>query len=124
MCYIYQADIWCNNCGEAIRERLIREGHAPTDPNDEWSYDSDDFPKRASDNDESDSPQHCAAGENCINAIELPSGSKVGLLFGELTSDGIAYVQEANEEAKESCAGCKEIVELWRKHYTVAGYHL
>ncbi len=125
MSYIYQADVWCDDCGEAIRERLTREGNAPADPEDEWSYDSDKFPKRASDDDESDCPQHCAAGEHCPNAIELPSGGKVGALIGELTRDGVAYVQEAIEEAAgESCAWCKEVVELWREHYTAAGYDL
>lgn len=123
MPYIYRADVWCDDCGEAIRERLTAEGKAPADPDNEWSYDSDDFPKRASDNDESDCPQHCAAGEDCANAIELPSGSKVGTLIGELTRDGVVYVQEAIEEAAgESCTWCKEVVGLWQQHYSERGY--
>jgi hypothetical protein len=125
MAYIYRADVWCDECGEAIRARLTAEGKAPADPDDEWSYDSDDFPKRAGDDDESDCPQHCAANEDCINAIELPSGGKVGLLFGELTLDGVAYVQEAIEEAAaDSCAWCKEVVALWQEHYRGKGYSL
>lgn len=124
MSYIYKADVWCNECGDAIRERLIREGYAPADPENESSYDSDDFPKYASDNDESDYPQHCAAGEDCINAITLPSGGKVGLLFGELTSDGIAYVQEAIEKAaKKTCIWHDEVIDLWREYYNTAGYN-
>jgi hypothetical protein len=125
MPYIYRADVWCDDCGRDICERLTREGKAPANPDDEWSFDSDDFPKHASDDDESDSPQHCAAGETCINALELPSGGKVGLLFGELTRDGVEYVKESIADAAgESCAWCKEVVELWRRHYADAGYDM
>lgn len=100
MAYIYQADVWCDDCGKAICKRLKAEGKAPANPADEYSYDSDEYPKRAGDDDESDSPQHCAAGEDCLNAITLPSGGKVGYLFGELTADGVAYVKEAIADAE------------------------
>jgi len=122
--YIYCADIYCDDCGEAIRQRLIAEGKAPVDPTDEWSYDSDDFPKVAGDDDESDCPQHCGCGEHCVNAIEI-KGGKVGLLFGELTSDGVDYVEEVIEEAKwgsSSWSWGREIAELWYHHYTDRGY--
>lgn len=39
--YIYNADIYCEECGEAIRTRLT----CPGDPDDERSYDSDKYPK-------------------------------------------------------------------------------
>jgi len=123
--YIYQADVWCDDCGEAIRARLTAEGKAPADPDNEWSYDSDDFPKRAGNDEESDCPQHCAAGEKCLNAITLPSGDKVGLLFGELTSDGIAYVQEAIEVATAATGGQgKEVIKLWQQYYRDKKYDL
>jgi len=110
--FIYCADVWCDDCGEAIRQRLTEEGKAPADPDDEWSYDSDDFPKRADDDDESDTPQHCAAGEGCINAVEI-EGGKVGLLFGELTSDGMAYVEEAIDDAnRDDNTWSREVVGL------------
>lgn len=41
--YIYKADLYCESCGEQIRERL--QSTAPDDPNDEHTYDSDDYPK-------------------------------------------------------------------------------
>jgi len=120
--FIYCADVWCDDCGDAIRQRLTEEGKAPADPDDEWSYDSDDFPKRADDDDEADTPQHCAAGEGCINAIECGDG-KVGLLFGELTSDGMAYVEEAIDDAnRDGSSWCKEVVNLWYRHYSERGY--
>ena len=43
--YIFQAALWCEECGEAIRGRLTESGNAPGDAEDEGSYDSDDFPK-------------------------------------------------------------------------------
>lgn len=122
MAFIYCADIWCDDCGQAIRNRLTAEGKAPADPDDEWSYDSDVFPKRAGDDEESDTPQHCAAGESCINAVEI-EGGKVGLLFGELTSDGIAYVEEAIDEAnRNDRTWSREVVSFWYHHYSDRGY--
>jgi len=109
MSYIYQADCYCDDCGKAIRKQLETEGNAPTYPDREYTYDSDEYPKRAGDDDESDSPQHCAAREDCLNAITLPSG-KVGFLFGELTRDGVEYVKEAVAEGGE-------VADLWKEHY-------
>ena len=123
MSYIYQADVYCDDCGEAICRRLKREGLAPENPDDEWTFDSDEYPKRADDDDEADTPQHCAAGEECINALELPSGEKVGFLFGELTRDGVEYVKEAIAEAEEGF-GSKEVTDLWQQDYRDKGYNL
>ena len=111
--YIYAADIYCEQCGEAIRERIIREGFAPADPNDERSYDSDEFPKGpyCDGGGEADCPQHCGAGPQCVNAIELNDGHKVGAwLENELTSDGVEYVCEAIREGGE-------VAELWADYY-------
>lgn len=44
-CYIYRAAILCELCGEAARERLTQEGLAPREPDEEATYDSDNFPK-------------------------------------------------------------------------------
>jgi hypothetical protein len=102
MSYIYQADVWCDDCGRALCESLPR----PTSEH----FDSDEYPKPAGNHEESDSPQHCAAGEDCINAITLPSGARVGCLFGELTMDGIDYVLEAAEDPTE-------VTDLWLDYY-------
>lgn len=117
MAYIYQADVWCDDCGRAIREQLKAAGKAPANPNDETTFDSDDYPKRASNDDESDTPQHCAAGESCLNAITLRSGAKVGLLFGELTHAGIQYVKDTAQERTE-------VTDLWLEHFRANGYDL
>ena len=92
MAAIYQADVWCDQCAELIRAEIRAEGNAPEDESDERSFDSDEFPKWASDDDESDSPQHCAAGDECENAEDVPGFGKVGQLLGQLTSDGVQYV--------------------------------
>jgi hypothetical protein len=118
MAAIYQADLWCDDCADAIREQVQARGHAPADPDDEHTYDSDEYPKHAGDDDESDCPQHCGAGETCLNAIELPSGRKVGLLFGSLTSDGVDYVREHAFDPSG------EVVDLWVRHFSDGGYDL
>jgi len=63
-----------------------------------------------------------AAGQS-VNAVTLPSGEKVGYLFGELTAVGMEYVEEAVGEAQEGL-GSKEVVELWQEHYRDKGYDL
>ena len=45
MPFMYQADLWCDSCGEAIRKRLTCQGKSPADLDDEYSFDSDVFPK-------------------------------------------------------------------------------
>lgn len=79
MGYIYQADMYCDECGNAIRESL--KDSAPEDVLDHYSYDSDDYPKEADvEHEESDTPSYCA---------------KCGKFFhNPLTSAGYRYVQE------------------------------
>lgn len=109
MAYIYQAALWCDDCGEAIRKRLDEAGEAPEDPSDESSYDSDDYPKGPdSDDDEADSPSHCDSGAECLNALELDDGSKVGAIVSGLTDEGVVYVRGAKNSP---CA------RAWREHY-------
>lgn len=109
MAYTYQAALWCDECGEAIRKRLDEAGEGPEDPSDLSSYDSDDYPKGPdSDDDESDSPSHCDAGAECLNALELDDGSKVGAIVSGLTDDGVDYVRGAKNSP---------CVRAWREHY-------
>lgn len=118
MAAIYQADVWCDDCADKIRKQLQLKGQAPENPDDERSYDSDEYPKYASDDSEADSPQHCASGEWCFNAVELPSGDKVGLLFGSLTSDGVDHIREL------ALRDSNEVVRLWVEHFSDEGYDL
>ncbi len=73
--YIYNADIYCEDCGEAIRQQLYQDPSAcvPINRDDEESYDSDDFPKGPypDGGGEADYPQHCGAGPECVNATRI-----------------------------------------------------
>lgn len=115
MAFVYDADIWCDDCGYAIRAQLTREGDSPEDPDDESSYDSDDFPKRASDDDEADCPQHCAAGAKCRNSVTLSDGTKIGALIGGLTAHGVEYVRDSILEGGP-------VAEYWRREFGERGY--
>lgn len=111
--YIYAADIFCEDCGETIRRQISEAGNAPIDPLDEYSYDSDDFPKGPylDGGGEADFPQHCAWGTNCLNAIELSDGNKIGVwLENTLTPDGVDYVRDAIQKGGE-------VAELWAEYY-------
>lgn len=79
--YIYAAALHCEECGEAIRDTLTREGKAPANPDNESSYDSDNFPKGpyANGGGEADCPQHC---DSCRAFLDNP-----------LTPDGVDYVR-------------------------------
>lgn len=114
--YIYCADIYCESCGEAIRKRLTDEGMI-VDTADEYSYDSDDFPKGPfpDGGGEADCPQHCGSGEACLEAITLTEGDgrKVGaFLENPLTSYGVKYVREELVDDPDG-----EVVNLWADFY-------
>lgn len=82
--FIFQADIYCEHCGEGIRRE--KHEYAPVDVNDESSYDSDHYPKGpyGDGGGEADSPQHCGA---CGVFLENP-----------LTPDGGDYVRGLAKE--------------------------
>ena len=112
--YIYCADIYCEDCGRAIRKRLRAEGSAPADWRDEGSYDSDEFPKGPFEDGggEADCPQHCGSGPECVNALELDDGTKVGAwLENPLTAEGARYVAEAVAD------GGGAVAALWAAWY-------
>ena len=113
LAYIYQADIWCESCGESIRDHIRAAGNAPEEPDDESSYDSDEYPKGPFDDGggESDSPGHCGAGAECLNGLRLNDGRVIGQpLENPLTSDGVDYVREA-------IADGGLVAELWAELY-------
>lgn len=94
--YIFQAALLCADCGVRTREALAKS--APTNPDDESSYDSDVFPKGpyANGGGEADTPQHC---DHCGTFLENP-----------LTDDGCAYVEEAVKRF-----GPSEVEESWEE---------
>lgn len=113
--YIYQADIWCQSCGLEICNRLRKHGEAPENTDDQTTYDSNEYPKECCDSGESDSPQHCAAGPDCLEYDEPEFGWKVGkFLENDLTQDGYDYVKEYLKTDPNSA-----VVRLWANYYSI-----
>lgn len=107
--YMYQAALWCEDCGNAIRARLDAEGKAPQDPEDEYSFDSDDYPKGpySDGGGEADTPQHC---DGCGTFLE-----------NDLTSEGAEYVREACQSDRASGRLDSVALTEWAPFYDVPG---
>jgi len=135
MAAIYQADVWCDDCADSIKDRLWAESEdgatfshrvdweESVGYDDERSYDSGEYPKDCDDAEECDCPQHCAAGLGCINAEAIDDDFKVGYFFGNsLTTDGEDYVREAVTE--DVAAGCVDSVAclIWMPYYDWIDY--
>jgi hypothetical protein len=105
MGYIYQADVYCDDCGNAIRRDLKSHSKAPEDVMEHSSYDSDDFPKDADvENEESDTPEHCA---KCHK-----------FLLNPLTSDGYRYVKEQlDATGSQKFSGLSDVLNIWAHWY-------
>ena len=103
--YTYQGELLCEDCGEYARERLDKEGKSPADPDDESTFDSDDYPKGPypDGGGEADCPQHCG---NCDIFLENP-----------LTADGLLYVTDALAEYANTGRGRKEVLQDWADCY-------
>ena len=91
--YIYQSELWCEDCASEI-QRMIDMSE---EEGSQLVHDSDDCPDGPypDGGGEADCPQHCAAGEECDNALELSDGRKVGAwLENPLTEEGRDYVRD------------------------------
>lgn len=98
--FIYQASLYCEDCGEKIRAKLRAEGKAPENEADEYSYDSGDFPKVALlSQSEMDNPNHC---DGCSEYLPEP-----------LTSDGVCFVVDALQEYIVRRVGSSEVLDAW-----------
>jgi hypothetical protein len=110
--YVYQSNLFCNQCGESLREIIKNSGEiVPENPADENTYDSDHFPKGPyPDTDSADMPCHCAADEVCSNSVILDDGTKIGMPLGGLTKSGIQYVLQAMDTP---------LRRFWIKHHHI-----
>lgn len=108
--YMFQAALYCEACGESIIERLTAEGKAPAHPSDEYSFDSDEYPKGPypDGGGEADSPSHCDCGPYCLNAETIGRLTVGAFLENPLTSDGYNYVRQS---------GRSKLALLWKKYY-------
>ncbi|TXH13187.1 MAG: hypothetical protein E6R03_11765 [Hyphomicrobiaceae bacterium] len=97
--YMYQAALYCEACGKRLRADLDKQGKTPEDPDDERTYDSDDYPKECLVG-ESDSVSFCEGGADCADAIDLAGGRKIGCWLEEdLTDEGVKNLQESLSNA-------------------------
>ena len=87
--YIFNADTYCDACMAKWMDENAE--FAPEDQDDEYSYDSDEWPKKVPDGEKTDCPQHCG---DC----HIP-------LSYMLTSYGGDYVFEAIEEKIKEMEG-------------------
>lgn len=130
--YVYAADTWCDSCGEAIRRSLIAEGYGPEDVEDEYSYDSDHFPKGPYPLEATDSPDHCAAQGDCLEGIDLaetwglPAGATLygaedriigACLSSGLTEHGVSYLREMLEDDRDRTPYQTALHALWQTLY-------
>ena len=112
MAYVYQAEILCDSCGRKIIDLLKSDGKNVID---ELDYGSDDFPRYVYDTGETDSPEHCAHGDMCLEAEILPSGRKIGCLINtQLTTEGIKCIEECIEKDPND-----ELTLFWRKNFNL-----
>lgn len=99
MPYIYSADIYCDDCGEAIRDNIPNSGEF----DDDTLYDSDEYPKYCCGDSSADSPQHCG---DCGEFLE-----------NDLTEHGAQYVFDAIKRDIESGALDSVAVTVWLPYY-------
>jgi len=133
MAGIYCSDIFCDECIEDIKETIWLNNSETLDElrneweeregfDDETHYDSGEYPKHCRDDEESDCPQHCGNGSDCLNAEEYIDGEKCGYFFeNALTSVGSDYVREEVREDLEG--GCESVAtKLWMPFYDYIDY--
>lgn len=112
--WIHQADCYCPECTEDICKHLLASGIPAEDEDDQSSYDSDQWPKGEFSGDECDSPNHCGSMGDCVNAITLADGTKVGaLLDNTMTTDGAVYIREQHKDNPS------EVTALWVEHFGI-----
>jgi hypothetical protein len=126
--YIYQADLICEDCGRqvikmlTVRERDEQGRFKPIEYDWPDNGNSDAWPDgpHSDGGGESDCPQHCGMGADCLNALTLRDGSKVGcFLENPLTACGYEYVREAvyDSQLPYPDENKMEIPMLWDKYY-------
>jgi len=105
--YLYQAALLCEQCGDEVRKDLTDNGEAPENPDDEATFDSDDFPKGpySDGGGEADCPQHC---DYCQCFLDNP-----------LTSDGYDYVRKAIRKWEDIGSGSEDVLREWSDRYDI-----
>ncbi|MFB6196884.1 MAG: hypothetical protein ABEI52_01265 [Halobacteriaceae archaeon] len=94
--YIYRAALYCETCTQIIMEGLTTPEGYP----DEYTYDSDDYPKGpiADGGGESDIPEHC---DKCGQFLENPLTDDGRLYLEDLIRDRYVYGNRADDVINE-----------------------
>jgi len=118
--FIYAAACYCDKCGRAIQQDVLKTlNKTAEDFEDERTFDSDEYPKGPYDDEqESDSPEHCASGQDCLDPTII--GDQVcGYFFGNnLTTYGVENLQEMHKNQTS------EITKFWMDYYNSCGYSI
>jgi hypothetical protein len=89
--YIYQAALVCSDCGDAIANELLKKN--VTDDGDSGTFPQGPYGEGGG---EADGAQFCDSGCDCMNAVEVESGRKIGCPLGNpLTRDGAEALRES-----------------------------
>lgn len=113
-CYIYGADVYCEACGEDLKSKL----KIPKNPDDENTYDSDEYPKGPYNSSESDTPQHCSSGKDCLSLIIINGETYGCFLENQLTDVGISYVEHLHHDNPSA------VTKFWIDYYNSNGYSI
>jgi len=98
--FAYNAALYCDVCGEIIKDELDTFGH-------EDSGDTNDYPQYCN-SDESDCPEHC---DGCGEFLE-----------NDLTTDGVDYVRDAVDDDEEAGITDSIAVTVWKPFYSYIDY--
>lgn len=86
---------------------------------DKQQMDTDDWPSCGCPEEAVDSPSHCGAHAECLEAEVLEDGSKIGKLLGtSLTSDGENYVAEQLFEGALRKDGPSPVEKFWAEQFS------
>lgn len=107
---IYAANIFCAKCTANIKQQCFADGTVAKmladgdDPMDEWTFDSDEYPKCCDVTSEADCPQHCGGcGE---------------FLKNDLTTDGEEYVRDTVRDSDDDSVA----LTVWKPFYDYIDY--
>ncbi len=117
MAGIYCAERYCDECTEHLRKLLKAADKVPEHPEDSRTYDSNEYPKDADDDETGDTPDHCTMGVGCLDPL-IYEGENYGHFFGNaLTEAGVKYV--ADYVRDDVAAGRSDSIacKVWLPHY-------
>lgn len=94
MPYIYQAAVWCDACADDIKSSIRKH-----EPDLVYADDSDDWPQKVADGEESDGPDNCASGTCGVSYVVQGRAIQCGkFLENSLTQTGYKNLKKMLDE--------------------------